>query len=165
MPMLADDVQTAVIRVTVQGAEVTADAIRAVLKALAERKKTPRFKRGYQSLKQLNKQNVELSASTVPDQDMIALKKELKEYGVDFAITQGDAPNTSTIFFKTKDHEQFNVFLSNYWKRSDLAKSAGPSRPSIRERIQMAVEKAKNINEKMQKTFQKAFKRNRDKAL
>ncbi|WP_288925309.1 PcfB family protein [Aminobacterium colombiense] len=139
--MLSDDVLSGVIQVTVKGTEITAKLVEKVMKALVEKPKdkNPPLKHGQQSLKQLNRHGAKLDPMDINQVDLKGLVKDLKKYGIDFSVTKGNAPDTSTMFFKTKDAKQFHTAFINYLKRNEIDIS-----PSVKEKARQAFEKANN---------------------
>jgi hypothetical protein len=137
--MLSDDVLSGVIQVTVKGTEITAKLVEKVMKALVEKPKdkNPPLKHGQQSLKQLNRHGAKLDPMDINQVDLKGLVKDLKKYGIDFSVTKGNAPDTSTMFFKTKDAKQFHTAFINYLKRHELEVS-----PSLIEKANEAFRKA-----------------------
>lgn len=93
------------------------------------------------SLKSLNRKRVELDTEQVDAVDVRWMQKELKEYGIDFAIRKSKTtPEKYDIFFKTRDYAQLEVALQECLAADPKEKGKLP----LRFRLQNAVEQAKD---------------------
>lgn len=140
--MLADETYGSAIKVTVEGAQVTAAMIKAVIAWLANRgKNKPQFVKGKQSLKKLLRQDVEMS--NVPlSEDIKGIKKALKKMGVDFAVGEGDAKDTKTIWFRAKDADIIHFAMESYSKRTEEIEEKKAKKIPIKERMKKAMAEA-----------------------
>lgn len=158
MPMLGDDVQSVAAQITIKAVDLTYEIILKAFRAMRESKKVkePRFKKGKQTLKQLNKQNIETTLLEVNNRDIKFVQKQLKKFGVDFSVLKGVEPYTYNLVCKGKDIDQIDLAIKRAIaygdhkreiKEEQRAKKA-KSIP-IKERIAAAVVKAKELNEKI----------------
>lgn len=140
--MLADETYGAAIKVTVEGAKVSVEMIRAIIGWLAgEGKEKPKFVKGKQSLKKLLRQDVELSQVPLSE-DLKGLKKVFKKMGVDFAVAGGDAPDTKTVWFRAKDAEVIHTAMENYSKLENTRKANKEKKVPIKEKMKKAMTEA-----------------------
>lgn len=69
------------------------------------------------------------------------MKRELKKFGIDFAVVKNQKDNTYEIYFKGSNINQIKHSLENYLaQRLKIEK-----KPSIKEKIRLAKEKVKNL--------------------
>lgn len=115
--MLADKISNQAIYITVTGIEGSFNAINHAMFLFL--KSTQDLSRGRISLNQLNKQNLQLKDIPIYSKDLRGIEKELKKYGVDYAIKQDLSRNeTYKIFFKAKDISSIELALRNYTSKN-----------------------------------------------
>lgn len=140
--MLGDQLGKEVLSITVGTAKITLGILKTILNAINKHidnsKTSPKISRGYQSLKELNKQDQELHDMPLSKKDLKYLKRELKSYGIDFAIKKNPTqPESYTLYFKGKDAAQIQNALKNCVAKQ-FAKS---QKPSLKERIKNVINK------------------------
>lgn len=126
-----------VFSVTVRGTEVGINLIQSAIKAIMNRNQSKPI--GKQSIKELNKQGVELTNNVVSSVDLKPFEKELRKFGVDYAVIKDNTnTNTYNVYFKAKDVSQIDAALKSYTQK--VLKQA--EKPSIADKIKLAVMKA-----------------------
>ena len=137
--MLADEVQTKAIMFTYKGASVTARIIQEHIYRYSMRPEAQSY--GKQSIRKLNRKNRPLESIPLAGEDLSGMQRELRRYGVDYAvIARKPEPDTYDVYFKGADISQIQTALRTYARKSFLR----AQRPTIRERMNYAYEKAQH---------------------
>jgi hypothetical protein len=111
--MIADEAQNVVVHMTYRGGELAGKGGLALIKAAAKGMQHY-LETGEQSIKKLNKKGLQLESISVSELDLRSIKKELKEFGVDFSVMKNIADkDTYDVFFKARDVTQINKALEN----------------------------------------------------
>ncbi|MDD4291882.1 MAG: PcfB family protein [Clostridia bacterium] len=97
-------------------------------------------KHGEQSLARLNEQNRQLEDVAIDQADLKVFRRELKRYGVDFALKRNVDTNNIHVFFKSQDVDRVNIGLKNYINKIDTIPQV--KRIPLAERIKNARERA-----------------------
>jgi len=154
--LLGDEVSAKAIKITYKGTVITAKAVCELINIYL--KGTEKQTYGKQSLKKLNRKDKALDSIPIMNQDLKGLQKELKKYGVDYSVRKSlSEKNSYDVYFKGTDITQIQNALKNYTARSFEKRE----RPSIKERMVAAVQKAKAQNESLNQ-HEKRFERGRD---
>jgi len=154
--LLGDEVQSKAVNITYRGATISARVVCELINNYLQSTEKKAF--GKQSLKKLNRQGKALDSIPITNQDLKGLKKELKKYGVDYSVRKSLAEkSTYDVYFKGSDIIQIQTALKNYMAKSFQQREG----PSIKERMVVAVKKAKERNENL-KQQQRTFQRGRD---
>lgn len=130
------------IKFTYQGFTITSEIITKLIAQYNSRDQKETF--GKQSIKKLNSKGKPIDSIPVSDLELKALGKELKKFGVDYAVRKRvSEKGIYDIYFKGSDVVQIRAGLRDY---SSKVQNQGfkPQRPSIKERMKAAVEKAKS---------------------
>lgn len=78
---------------------------------------------GQQRFTNLRKQNATLEHVDVNQEDLAAIKSELKRYKVDFAIEHNEETDKTHVFFKAQDRDIINLALENVLIKFNADKS------------------------------------------
>ena len=113
--MLSDEVQSKVIHITYKGLAITARVIQDLIVRYSHTPHTQQQTYGKQSLKNLNRKNRALEDIPVSGKDLLGLQRELRRYGVDYAVTaRKTEPGLFDIYFKGGDINQIQAALKTY---------------------------------------------------
>jgi triphosphoribosyl-dephospho-CoA synthetase len=82
-------------------------------KNITKTDKTPKLKRGKQTLKQLSEHNAGLSSIELKDPELRLLYRTMKQNGVDFAPAK-DGKGKYTLFFKGRDADALTRAFNQY---------------------------------------------------
>lgn len=139
--MFSDQLNKQAIYITVTGIQGTLNIIDAAMKYYLS--STEKIIKGKISLKELNKQNLQLKDIPLSSKDLKGMERELKKYGVDYAIKQ-DLSETDTfkVFFKAKDISAIELALKNYTS----SKFSKERKPNLKDIITKYKNKSKEIN-------------------
>ena len=126
----------------VDGARMSEQVLEKALKAYldAQKNKQPKIYRGKQSLKHLAQQNAGLANIEISDKNIKAFTQVAKKYHVDFALkkdTTAEKPRY-LVFFKSRDADAITAAFQEFAAK----KMAREEKPTIRERLAKAKEKA-----------------------
>ncbi len=139
--MFSDELSKKAIYISVSGVQGTLNIFETAMKYYLN--STNRALRGRMSLKELNSKNLQLKDIPLSSDDLKGMEKELKKYGVDYAIKQDiSEKDTYKVFFKAKDISSIELALKNYTS----IKFSKDRKPSIKETILKYTNKSKEIN-------------------
>ena len=145
--MLGDELNQKLYAVTVQSTETGMKLLTSAIKSFLDR--DTKKAHGKQTLKDLNKQNAELQNIPISEKDVKNFEKELRKFGVDYAVKKDvTQANSYVVYFKARDITQIDDALKSYTTKQ----FSRENRPSIKERINRAVEKASQQTFKRDKT-------------
>ena len=154
--MLGDEVQSKAVKITYYGVEITSKVIRNLIKNYLQASAKQAY--GKQSLKKLNRKGNALDSIPVTNADLKGFQRELKSYGVDYSARKSiSEQGTYEVYFKGTDITQIQAALKNYAVKSLQQRE----RPTIKERMVAAVQKAKERNVSQQQRENK-LERGRD---
>ena len=156
--LLGDEVQSKAIKITYQGVEITSKVIRALIKNYLQASEKQTY--GKQNLRKLNRKGNTLDSIPVTNADLKGLQRELRNYGVDYSARKSiSEKDTYELYFKGTDITQIQSALKNYAAKSLQQRE----RPTMKERMASAVQKAKERNvSRQQQQHEKKFERGRD---
>lgn len=113
--MLSEEVQSKVIHITYKGLAITARVIQDLIVRYTHMSHTPQQTYGKQSIQKLNRKNRALENIPVSGRDLLGLQRELRQYGVDYAVTaRKTEPGVFDIYFKGGDINQIQSALQKY---------------------------------------------------
>jgi hypothetical protein len=137
--VLSEEVHSKALQFTYKGLAITARVIHDLIMRYSYRPATPQQAYGKQSLKKLNRKNRALENIPVSGQDLLGLQRELRQYGVDYAVTaRKTEPGVFDIYFKGGDVNQIQSALRTYaWNHFHRQQ-----RPTIQDRIRSADDRA-----------------------
>ena len=126
----------------VDGARMSEQVLEKALNAYldAQKNKQPKIYRGKQSLKHLAQQNAGLANIEISDKSIKAFTQVAKKYHVDFALkkdTTAEKPRY-LVFFKSRDADAITAAFQEFAAK----KMAREEKPTIKQRLQKAKEKA-----------------------
>lgn len=153
---MQEEVNDKTIALSVKAAKLTGTVLKAVLRKFLEEQakakqkhktKAAVPKHGKQTMKQLMKQNKQLTNIEVTDGNIKSFEKVARKYGIDFSLKKdaSENPPKYVIFFKAKDIDVMTAAFKEYTK-DDLKKT---NKPSLRKRLAKAVETVRNHREKV----------------
>ena len=153
---MQEEVNDKTIALSVKAAKLTGTVLKAVLRKFLEEQakakqknktKAAEPKHGKQTMKQLMKQNTQLTNIEVTDGNIKSFEKVARKYGIDFSLKKdaSENPPKYVIFFKAKDIDVMTAAFKEYTK-ADLKKT---NKPSLRKRLAKAVETVRNHREKV----------------
>jgi len=155
--LLSDEVQSKAVKITYQGVEITSKVISNLIKNYLQASAKQAY--GKQSLKKLNRKGNALDSIPVTNADLKGLQRELRKYGVDYSARKSNsAKDTYDVYFKGTDITQIQTALKNYAAKSLQQRE----RPSVKERMVAAVQKAKERNVSRRQQRVKKLERGRD---
>ena len=139
--MLSDQLSKKAISITVTGVEDYINIVNAAMKHFLITSQNTL--RGKITLKELNKQKLQLKDIPLSSKDLKGMERELKKYGVDYAIKQDISKDeTYKVFFKAKDIDSIEVALKNY----TASRFSKEIKPSFKETVLKYKDKSKEIN-------------------
>lgn len=126
----------------IDGAKMSEQVLEKALQKFleAQKNKSPKIRRGKQTLKQLAGQNAGLANIEISDKNIKAFTHVTKKYHVDFALkkdTTAEQPRY-LVFFKSRDADAITAAFQEFASR----KMSRDEKPSIRERLAQAREQA-----------------------
>ena len=153
---MQEEVNDKTIALSVKTAKLTGTMLKAVLRKFLEEQakakqksktKSAEPKHGKQTMKQLMKQNTQLTGIEVTDGNIKSFEKVARKYGIDFSLKKdaSEDPPKYIIFFKAKDIDVMTAAFKEYTK-NDLKKT---NKPSLRKRLAKAIETVRRHREKV----------------
>lgn len=153
---MQEEVNDKTIALSVKTAKLTGTVLKAVLRKFLEEQakakqksktKSAEPKHGKQTMKQLMKQNTQLTGIEVTDGNIKSFEKVARKYGIDFSLKKdaSEDPPKYIIFFKAKDIDVMTAAFKEYTK-NDLKKT---NKPSLRKRLAKAIETVRKHREKV----------------
>jgi len=155
--LLGDEVQSKAVKITYNGVEITSKVIINLIENYCHASEKQTY--GKQSLKKLNRKGNALDSIPVTNADLNGLQRELKGYGVDYSARKSNSEkDTYDVYFKGTDITQIQTALKNYAARSLRQRE----RPTMKERMVAAIQKAKERNVSHKQEHVRTFERGRD---
>lgn len=113
--------------------------------------------RGKQSMKQLAKQNVQLSNIEITDQNIKAFERVAKRYGIDFSLKRDNttSPPRYFVFFKARDVDVMETAFREFTGKTVKKEK----KPSVREKLK---EKIVSINKNKHRERQRTRQRQKE---
>ena len=153
---MQEEVNDKTIALSVKTAKLAGTVLKAVLRKFLEEQakakqksktKSAEPKHGKQTMKQLMKQNTQLTGIEVTDGNIKSFEKVARKYGIDFSLKRdaSEDPPKYIIFFKAKDIDVMTAAFKEYTK-NDLKKT---NKPSLRKRLAKAIETVRKHREKV----------------
>lgn len=136
-------VEEQAIRIEIDAAKFALKGILGAARAALHTLTHPGIKYGRQTIKELNRQGRELNSVETDSQKMREVKKELKAYGVDFAVEKDRTNDKMYIWFKGQDVERIQKALENLIAGEGKEK---PGRNFIRDICDRARQQAATLN-------------------
>ena len=139
--MFSDEFSKKTVYVSVTGIQGSLNILEAAMKYYLNA--TRNSIRGKMTLKELSKENLQLKDIPLAEKDLKGLEKELKKYGVDYAVKQDlSEKDTYKVFFKAKDISSIELALKNYTS----SKFSKEEKPKLKDTITKYKNKSREIN-------------------
>lgn len=155
--MLADQA----VQITVSADRITAGILRSIMREYVyqyhKNSQKPSAVHGEQSLEELNAQGRQLEHVDLKDEDIQAVRQELRRYGVDFSIKKEPDSDTYHLFFKSQDIDRVHLGLEKVVKRFDRTSNRTPMEEQMKAATQEAQER--NTAHDAQRAAEQAVKR------
>ena len=90
------------VSVSIEGGQITAKLLYQVMKQLIKRRETAADRNGQMDIKKLDRQGKQLECVELPAGELRDIKKQLNQYGVDFAVLR-DGKEKVSLYFKAQD--------------------------------------------------------------
>ena len=118
-------VEETAIRVQINAAKLAGQGIFGILQAVASMLQARQY--GQQSIQSLNRQSQALASVELNDKTLPYVRRQLKEYSVDFAITKDKDTGQLNLWFKGQDVDRIQTALEN------CIAERGQERPTLQE--------------------------------
>lgn len=155
--MLADQA----VQITVSADRITAGILRTVMQEYVYQyhmnSRQSSVTHGEQSLEELNAQGKQLEHVDLKDEDIQAVRQELRRYGVDFSIMKEPDSDTYHLFFKAQDIDRVRLGLEKVVKDFDRTLNRTPMEEQMKAATQEAQER--NAAHDAEKAAEQAVKR------
>jgi len=135
---MAGELGEQAIKVEWKAVEITAEALKALIRQLIENK--DKIQHGQQSLSKLNLQGKKLEQIELTGEDMKNLRRELNRYSVDFSVMQDRTSGNHTVFFKGQDIDRVYAGLQKCVQ--DFNKGKRPIKAVMRDAEEKAAQRA-----------------------
>ena len=113
------------IRVQINAAKLAGQGIFGILQTVASMLQARQY--GQQSIQSLNRQSQALASVELNDKTLPYVRRQLKEYSVDFAITKDKDTGQLNLWFKGQDVDRIQTALEN------CIAERGQERPTLQE--------------------------------
>ena len=148
---MQDEVNEKTIALYIKTGKLTAQTLQKAMKAILSKGKKQLAKQpqGKQSLKQLMKQNADVSNIEITEGNIKAFEGTAKKYGIDFALKKDttESPPRYLVFFKGRDAD----VLTAAFKEFSAKKLTQDKKPSIRKLLTSLKEAAQGRNAQREK--------------
>lgn len=104
-------VEETAIRVQINAAKLAGQGIFGILQAVASMLQARQY--GQQSIQSLNRQSQALASVELNDKTLPYVRRQLKEYSVDFAITKDKDTGQLNLWFKGQDVDRIQTAIEN----------------------------------------------------
>ena len=134
-------VEETAIRVQINAAKLAGQGIFGILQAVANMLQARQY--GQQSIQSLNRQSQALASVELNDKTLPYVRRQLKEYSVDFAITKDKDTGQLNLWFKGQDVDRIQTAIEN------CIAERGKERPipELRDLCDRAVQRVKEMNQ------------------
>ena len=148
---MQEEVEQKTMALSVRTTRLTAELLQKALRRFLEanKNKTQEFSHGKQTLKELMKQNTNISSIEITHDNIKDFESTAKKYGIDFALKKdaSENPPRYMVFFKGRDADVMESAFKEYMNKN-LAKEKKPS-------IKKTISAMKDIAEKTHKQREK----------
>ncbi len=134
---MAGELGEQAIKVEWKAVEITAEALKALIRQLIENK--DKIQHGQQSLSKLNLQGKKLEQIELTGEDMKNFRRELNRYSVDFSVMQDRTSGKHTVFFKGQDIDRVYAGLQKCVQ--DFNKGKRPIKEVMRDAEEKAAQR------------------------
>ena len=125
------------VSVSIEGGQITAKLLYQVMKQLIKRHETAADRNGQIDIKKLDRQGKQLECVELPAGELRDIKKQLNQYGVDFAVLR-DGKVKMSLYFKAQDVDRVYKGMQKC-----LNQRQQPKKKPIRMLLAKAIEKSK----------------------
>ena len=125
------------VSVSIEGGQITAKLLYQVMKQLIKRRETAADRNGQMDIKKLDRQGKQLECVELPCGELRDIKKQLNQYGVDFAVLR-DGKEKVSLYFKAQDVDRVYKGMQKC-----LNQRQQPKKKPIRMLLAKAIEKSK----------------------
>ena len=134
-------VEETTIRVQINAAKLAGQGIFGILQAVASMLQARQY--GQQSIQSLNRQSQALASVELNDKTLPYVRRQLKEYSVDFAITKDKDTGQLNLWFKGQDVDRIQTAIEN------CIAARGKERPTslLQELSERAMQRTKELNQ------------------
>lgn len=146
------------VRTTEVGARMTASMLRAAMqKFLAEyekqKLKAPDHKVGKQSMKNLMKQNKELTNIEITDNNIKSFERTARKYGIDYSLKKDMSASDThyIVFFKARDVDVMTTAFKEYSSLSMEKKKT----TFLKQKLDKFIEKSRALNKHRERVRQR----------
>lgn len=143
---MQEEVNQKTIALAVQASKMTGRVLAKAIQMYLQHSKNKGTKiyKGKQTIKQLMKQNTQLSNIEVTDKNIRSFESVAKKYGIDYALKKdsSEKPPRYLVFFKGRDVDVINMAFREYAEKQ-MSKDR---KPSLRKALKKMVERAKAHN-------------------
>ena len=128
------------IRVQINAAKLAGQGIFGILQTVASMLQARQY--GQQSIQSLNRQSQALASVELNDKTLPYVRRQLKEYSVDFAITKDKDTGQLNLWFKGQDVDRIQTAIE------DCIAARGKDRPTslLQELSERAMQRTKELN-------------------
>ena len=152
---MAVDLSEQAVQAELNTAKVTAKTLIAAIQQLLKNRNTATH--GQQSLRKLNLQGRQLESVPIDQSDLAAIRKELRQYAVDYSLMRDKETGQYTVFYKSQDVDRVYSGLENF------ARDWGNRRRPMNEVMREAERTAEERNRKEPQVQQeRTAERNRE---
>ena len=148
---MQEEVEQKTMALSVRTARLTAELLQKAFRQFfeAQKNKPQEFKQGKQTLKELMKQNTNISSIEITHDNIKDFEGTAKKYGIDFALKKdiSENPPRHLVFFKGRDADVMEAAFKEYMAKN-LQKEKKPS-------VKKAISVFKEAAEKNHKTREK----------
>ena len=123
------------VSVSIEGGQITAKLLYQVMKQLIKRRETAADRNGQMDIKKLDRKQLE--CVELPAGELRDIKKQLNQYGVDFAVLR-DGKEKVSLYFKAQDVDRVYKGMQKC-----LNQRQQPKKKPIRMLLAKAIEKSK----------------------
>lgn len=134
-------IEETAIRVQINAAKLAGQGIFGILQAVASMLQARQY--GQQSIQSLNRQSQALASVELNDKTLPYVRRQLKEYSVDFAITKDKDTGQLNLWFKGHDVDRIQTAIEN------CIAARGKERPTslLQELSERAMQRTKELNQ------------------
>ena len=134
-------VEETAIRVQINAAKLAGQGIFGILQTVASMLQARQY--GQQSIQSLNRQSQALASVELNDKTLPYVRRQLKEYSVDFAITKDKDTGQLNLWFKGQDVDRIQTAIEN------CIAARGKERPIslLQELSERAMQRTKELNQ------------------
>lgn len=143
------------------GIDITAEVVRRIIEMMLSQNKD-KLQHDKHSMKSFNKHDQEFENVEIKSEDLKVLKRQLKKYGVDFAIMKDKENGNSSVFFKARDSNRMYEGLEKVIKGVFIDWDKNADKKQIKETLKQAEQRAAQQERGQQHAPDKQYIQNRE---